>query len=78
MRTSSTIFLNGALSIRRATDLHLAWLDAEDDAHEAYLAWRDGDGEEQADAFAVYVAALDREEAAARELEDEVARVCNA
>jgi hypothetical protein len=79
MPTSSTTFFTGALAFRRVTDLHLAWLDAEDDAHEAYLAWGDADGiEQQADAFAVYVAALDREEAAARALQDELEHVCNA
>ena len=47
----------------------LAWSDADDDANAAYLAWRDADRSGEADAFVVYRAALDREEAAARALQ---------
>jgi hypothetical protein len=47
----------------------LAWSDADDDATAAYLAWRDADPSGEADAFVVYRAALDREEAAARALQ---------
>jgi hypothetical protein len=62
-------FRAGPLADRRAADLLLAWIDAADDAHEAYLAWRDADQSERTDAFVVYRAALDREEAAARALQ---------
>ena len=69
MSSSPSIFTSSALEARRTADLRLAWLDAADDAHEAYLAWRDGDRAEGPRAFHVYQAALDREEAAARALE---------
>jgi len=69
MRPSASIFPSGALTPRRSADLQLAWLDAADDAHEAYIGWCQADWADAADAFAVYEAALDREEAAARALE---------
>jgi hypothetical protein len=69
MRTSPSIFTTGTFAGGRSTDLQLAWLDAADDAQEAYLAWCDSDRTEQAGAFLVYQAALDREEAAARALQ---------
>jgi hypothetical protein len=75
MRPSPSTFTSGAAAFRRSADLQLAWLDAADDAHEAYLAWRDADRAEEADAFVVYRAALDREEAAARALAFQ-ARAC--
>jgi hypothetical protein len=68
MRPSPSIFTSGAFAARRSADLQVAWLDAADDAHESYLAWRDADRAERDDAFVVYNAALDREEAAARAL----------
>ena len=45
---------------------------AADNAHEAYIDWRASDRTEAADAYAVYHAALDREEAAARALQLEL------
>ena len=53
----------------RATDLLLAWSDAADDARASYVTWRDADRSEPGDAFVVYRAALDREEAAAAALQ---------
>jgi hypothetical protein len=70
MRTSASIFIAGGSVAPRSTDLLLAWSDAADDAHAAYLAWRDAKRGDQPDAFVVYRAALDREEAAARALQD--------
>lgn len=70
MRTSANIFIGGPLVAPRSTDLLLAWSDAADAAHAAYLAWRDAERADQADAFVVYRAALDREEAAARALQE--------
>jgi hypothetical protein len=64
MRSSASIITTGTFAARRSADLQLAWLDAADDAHEAYVAWRDADRAEQYEAFLVYHAALDREEAA--------------
>jgi hypothetical protein len=66
------------LAARRSADLRLAWLDAADDAHEAYLAWSVADRPHRDEAFAVYMAALDREEAAAEAWQDELAHPCNA
>ncbi|MBV9192943.1 MAG: hypothetical protein JO168_02280 [Solirubrobacterales bacterium] len=70
MRSSPLIFNSGAA--RRAADLQMAWVDAADDVHESYLAWRDADRSERRAAFLVYEAALDREEAAARALQLEL------
>jgi hypothetical protein len=68
MKASFNTFPTGAFADRRTANLQLAWLDAADDATEAYLAWRDGDRADEPLAFAVYRAALDREEAAAQAL----------
>jgi hypothetical protein len=59
----------GVFPAPRWTAVLLAWSDADDDATAAYLAWRDADRSGEADAFVVYRAALDREEAAARALQ---------
>jgi hypothetical protein len=69
MRTSAHIPPGGPIAAPRWTDVLLAWSDADDDANAAYLAWRDADRSGEADAFVVYRAALDREEAAARALQ---------
>ena len=74
MRPSSSIFTDGAFAARRSGDLEVAWFDAADDAYAAYLAWRDADRDERTEAFVVYRAALDREEAAARALQIQTAR----
>ena len=71
MRRSS-IFTSEALAGRRSADLQLAWTAAADDAHAAYIDWCASDRAEEADAYAVYQAALDREEAAARALQLEL------
>jgi hypothetical protein len=69
MRTSAHIPPGGVVAGPRSTDVLLAWSDADDDANAAYLAWRDADRSGEADAFVVYRAALDREEAGARALQ---------
>jgi hypothetical protein len=69
MRPSSSILVDGLLGARRSADLQLAWLDAADDAQDAYAAWLNAERCDRADAFIAYQAALDREEAAARALE---------
>jgi hypothetical protein len=71
MRTSAHIFTAGPFVVPRYSDLLLAWSDAADDARAAYLAWRDAGRADRDDAFAVFGAALDREEAAARALQAE-------
>jgi hypothetical protein len=40
MRTSANIFIGGVSPAPRSTDLLLAWSDAADDVHAAYLVWR--------------------------------------
>lgn len=69
MRTSAHIVPVGPFATTRPAEVLLAWSDAADDACAAYLAWRDADRSGEADAFVVYRAALDREEAAARALQ---------
>jgi hypothetical protein len=46
-------------------ELRLAWRDACSDARLAYLTWRESTPQHTAEAFAGYVAAADREAAAA-------------
>jgi hypothetical protein len=50
-------------------DAYLVWFSAEHESARALRAWWGGDEAAQATAYAAYRAALDREEAAARELE---------
>jgi hypothetical protein len=69
MEAFPSLFTSGALGDRRMADLKLAWLDAADDAHEAYIDWRDAERASELDAFVVYRAALDREETAAHTLQ---------
>jgi hypothetical protein len=52
----------------RLDDLRLAWRDACSDARLAYLSWREAGPARAAAAFAAYVAATDREAAAADRL----------
>jgi hypothetical protein len=53
---------------RREEDLRMAWRDACADLRLAYLAWQEAAPTHGRDAFAVYVAAADRETAAADSL----------
>ena len=71
MRTSAHIFTAVPFVVPRYSDLLLAWSDAADDARAASLAWRDAGPADRDDAFAVFGATLDREEAAARALQVE-------
>lgn len=48
---------------------HRGWVEAAGEAKRALHAWLDGAGRDQRSLYVVYRAALDREEAAARELE---------
>jgi hypothetical protein len=50
---------------RREEDLRMAWRDACADLRLAYLAWQEASPAHTSEAFAVYVAAADRETAAA-------------
>jgi hypothetical protein len=74
MSNSPLLFTHRSLEARRSADLQLAWRDAADDAHEAYFAWCAAARAERAEAFFVYRAAIDREEAAARALELQLSR----
>jgi hypothetical protein len=69
MTPSPNIFISGPDTARRSADLLLAWSDAADDAEAAYQAWRHAERAEEAEAYVVYKAALDREEAAADALQ---------
>jgi hypothetical protein len=71
MRPSPNTRTDQAFASPRSADLLLAWVDAADDAQAAYVVWRDADRADQADAYCVYRAAIDREEAAARALQFE-------
>ena len=50
---------------RRVEDLRMAWRDACADLRLAYVDWRDAAAAHTRDAFAAYVAAMDRESTAA-------------
>ena len=53
----------------RPVELFDAWMFAETDASLALSAWRSARSEEKADAYAAYLAALDREAQAAKTLQ---------
>ncbi len=57
------------IGVRLLDDAYLAWFSAESDAEAALRAWFASDGSQRASAYLTYRAALDREEAAARDLE---------
>jgi hypothetical protein len=57
----------------RPIELFDAWLSAETEASLALAAWRSSGREEKADAYAAYLAALDREAHAAKTLQLRVA-----
>ena len=69
MNASLNTYPTGLFAQRRVASLQLAWIDPADDAYDAYLAWRDAERPEAALFFATYRAALDRDEAAARALQ---------
>jgi hypothetical protein len=62
-------FARRSLKRLRPADLFDAWMFAEADAALALARWRSARRAEKADAYAVYLAALDREAQAARMLE---------
>ncbi len=53
----------------RLDDAHLAWFIAESECERALRAWRAGDDDDEDIAYCSYLAALNREESAARHLE---------
>ena len=58
-----------AIGVRLFDDAYLAWFSAEDETKRAFRAWSDGSASTRATSYAAYRAALDREEAAARDLQ---------
>ena len=58
-----------AIGVRLLDDAYLAWFGAESDCEQALRSWFEAGGEERSSAYLAYMAALDREEAAARDLE---------
>ena len=58
-----------AIGARLLTDASLAWFSAEIECDQALRAWFDSSGDRAAAAYLSYRAALDREEAAADDLE---------
>jgi hypothetical protein len=58
----------------RVIDLHGAWMFAQADCALALAAWRGAASTDKGDAYAAYVAALDREDKAAQVLASRFAR----
>jgi hypothetical protein len=57
------------IGIRLLDDAYLAWISAESDCEGALQVWFGAGGARRAAAYLTYRAALDREEAAARDLQ---------
>lgn len=57
------------IGVRLLDDAYLAWLSAETECETALQAWFQSTGEAREDRYLSYLAALDREEASARDLE---------
>jgi hypothetical protein len=68
----------GRISVRLLDDAYMAWRAAEGECEEALRGWSTGTSRVGAEAYSMYRAALDREEAAARDLQKlhEVAQSC--
>jgi hypothetical protein len=58
-----------SIGVRLLDDAYLAWFSAESECENALRAWWQSTGSSCSSAYAAYRAALDREEAAARDLE---------
>ena len=58
-----------AIGVRLLTDASLAWFSAEIGCDQTLRAWFEATGEQAATTYHAYRAALDREEAAAHDLE---------
>jgi hypothetical protein len=57
------------IAVRVLDDAHMNWVAAEVESEHALRAWFDADATQGADAYLAYRAAVDREEAAARDLQ---------
>jgi hypothetical protein len=66
------------IGLRVLDDAHMTWLAAEVDSENALRAWFEAAPANRASAYLAYRAALDREEAAARDLQrlDALTRPC--
>jgi hypothetical protein len=58
-----------SVGVRLLDDAYLAWYSAETESDSALCAWWQSSGSRRSEASAAYRAALDREEAAARDLQ---------
>lgn len=58
-----------AIGVRLFDDAYLAWFSAESECEDVLRAWFQSTREQRATTYLAYRAALDREEAAARDLE---------
>jgi hypothetical protein len=59
----------GAIAVRVLDDAHMTWVAAEVESEHALRAWFDAAPPQGAGAYGAYHAAIDREEAAARDLQ---------
>ena len=59
----------GRISVRLLDDAYMVWRAAEGECEEALRGWTTGTSRIGAEAYSMYRAALDREEAAARDLQ---------
>jgi hypothetical protein len=57
------------IAVRVLDDAHMTWVAAEVESEYALRAWFDAAAPQAADAYLAYSAAVDREEAAARDLQ---------
>jgi hypothetical protein len=57
------------IGVRLFDDAYLAWFSAETECDAALQAWFQSTGEAREDRYLTYLAALDREEASARDLQ---------
>ena len=74
MATSTSINRNTSheltvIAVRLLDDAHMTWVAAEVDSEHALRAWFDSGTPEAAGAYLAYRAAVDREDAAARDLQ---------
>jgi hypothetical protein len=57
------------IAVRALDDAHMTWVAAEVESDHALRAWFDAGAPQRASAYLAYRASVDREEAAARDLE---------
>ena len=74
MRTAAKINSNtnrdlASIGVRLLDDAHMTWVAAEVESEHALRAWFDAVAPQTTDAYLAYCAALDREDAAARDLQ---------